>query len=97
MSTLVIAEHDNTNLKPATLNTVAAANVIGGAVHILVAGHSCNTSLNTPTMAPATTASLRAPRAVGHVPNISHLAALGDLSLGICVVNCGCDAIQIAI
>ena len=41
MSTLVIAEHDNTNLKPATLNTVAAANVIGGTVHILVAGHSC--------------------------------------------------------
>jgi electron transfer flavoprotein alpha subunit len=41
MSTLVIAEHDNTNLKPATLNTVAAANVIGGAVHILIAGHSC--------------------------------------------------------
>ncbi|MDC0062141.1 FAD-binding protein [Pseudomonadota bacterium] len=41
MSTLFIAEHDNTNLKPATLNTVAAANVIGGAVHILVAGHSC--------------------------------------------------------
>ena len=41
MSTLVIAEHDNTNLKPATLNTVAAANVIGGAVHILVAGNAC--------------------------------------------------------
>ena len=41
MSTLVIAEHDNTNLKPATLNTVAAASVIGGAVHILVAGSSC--------------------------------------------------------
>jgi electron transfer flavoprotein alpha subunit len=41
MSTLVIAEHDNTNLKPATLNTVAAANAIGGAIHILVAGNSC--------------------------------------------------------
>ena len=41
MNTLVIAEHDNTNLKPATLNTVAAANVIGGAVHILVAGNAC--------------------------------------------------------
>ncbi|MDA8781542.1 FAD-binding protein [Gammaproteobacteria bacterium] len=41
MSTLVIVEHDNTNLKPATLNTVAAANVIGGAVHILVAGNAC--------------------------------------------------------
>ena len=41
MNTLVIAEHDNTNLKPATLNTVAAANAIGGAVHILVAGNAC--------------------------------------------------------
>jgi len=41
MSILVIAEHDNTNLKPATLNTVAAANAIGAAVHILVAGNSC--------------------------------------------------------
>jgi electron transfer flavoprotein alpha subunit len=41
MSTLVIAEHDNTNLKPATLNTVAAANAIGGAVHILVIGNAC--------------------------------------------------------
>lgn len=41
MNTLVIAEHDNTNLKPATLNTLAAANVIGGAVHILVAGNAC--------------------------------------------------------
>ena len=41
MSTLVIAEHDNVNLKPATLNTVAAANVIAGAVHILVAGNTC--------------------------------------------------------
>ena len=41
MSTLVIAEHDNTNLKPATFNTVAAASVIGGAVHILVAGNAC--------------------------------------------------------
>ena len=40
MSTLVIAEHDNTNLKPATLNTVAAENAIGGTVHILVEGNS---------------------------------------------------------
>ena len=30
MSTLVIAEHDNSNLKPSTLNTLAAANAIGG-------------------------------------------------------------------
>lgn len=35
---LVIAEHDNANLNPATLNTVAAASKLGGDVHILVAG-----------------------------------------------------------
>ena len=41
MSTLVIAEHDNLNLKPSTLNTVAAANAIGGPVHLLVVGSAC--------------------------------------------------------
>ncbi|KAF1018677.1 MAG: Electron transfer flavoprotein subunit alpha [Paracidovorax wautersii] len=40
MSILVIAEHDNASLKPATLNTVAAAAQIGGDVHVLVAGHN---------------------------------------------------------
>jgi electron transfer flavoprotein alpha subunit len=38
MGTLVIAEHHNGGLKPATLNTVAAAQKIGGDVHVLVAG-----------------------------------------------------------
>jgi electron transfer flavoprotein alpha subunit len=38
MSTLVIAEHDNASIKPATLNTVTAAAQCGGDVHILVAG-----------------------------------------------------------
>jgi electron transfer flavoprotein alpha subunit len=38
MSVLVIAEHDNKSLKPATLNTVAAAAKCGGDVHVLVAG-----------------------------------------------------------
>lgn len=41
MTTLVIAEHDNTSLKGATLNTVAAAKAIGGDIHILVAGGNC--------------------------------------------------------
>ncbi|KKW67196.1 electron transfer flavoprotein subunit beta [Lampropedia cohaerens] len=40
MTTLVIAEHDNTELKGATLNTVAAATAIGGEIHVLVAGHN---------------------------------------------------------
>jgi electron transfer flavoprotein alpha subunit len=38
MSSLVIAEHDNTHLKPATLNTITAASQLGGEVHVLVAG-----------------------------------------------------------
>ena len=41
MSVLVIAEHDNAELKPATLNTVAAAAQLGD-VDILVAGDNCN-------------------------------------------------------
>ncbi|WP_233889998.1 electron transfer flavoprotein subunit alpha/FixB family protein [Paraburkholderia flagellata] len=40
MVNLVIAEHDNHSIKAATLNTVAAAQKIGGDVHVLVAGHN---------------------------------------------------------
>jgi len=38
MTILVIAEHDNTSLKPASLNTITAASQLGGDVHVLVAG-----------------------------------------------------------
>jgi electron transfer flavoprotein alpha subunit len=38
MTALVIAEHDNKELKPATLNAVTAASQLGGGVHVLVAG-----------------------------------------------------------
>ena len=41
MTILVIAEHDNTQLKPSTLNTVSAAARLGGDIHLLVAGHGC--------------------------------------------------------
>jgi len=41
MSTLVIAEHDNSSLKPATLNAVAAAQALGADIDILVAGADC--------------------------------------------------------
>ena len=41
MSCLVIAEHDNASIKGATLNTVAAAQKIGGEIHVLVAGKGC--------------------------------------------------------
>ncbi|ABM32747.1 FAD-binding protein [Paracidovorax citrulli] len=38
MTSLVIAEHDNASIKPATLHTVTAAAACGGDVHVLVAG-----------------------------------------------------------
>jgi electron transfer flavoprotein alpha subunit len=41
MTILVIAEHDNAALKPATLHTLGAAKQIGGDVHVLVAGQGC--------------------------------------------------------
>ncbi|SMB26923.1 electron transfer flavoprotein alpha-subunit [Sterolibacterium denitrificans] len=41
MAILVIAEHNNAAINGATLNTVAAAQKIGGEVHVLVAGAGC--------------------------------------------------------
>jgi electron transfer flavoprotein alpha subunit len=41
MSILVIAEHDNASLKAATLNTLTAARLLGGEIHVLVAGQTC--------------------------------------------------------
>jgi electron transfer flavoprotein alpha subunit len=41
MPILVIAEHDNSVLKAATLNTLAAAAKLGGDIEVLVAGHNC--------------------------------------------------------
>ena len=41
MTCLVVAEHDNAELKAATLSTVMAASQIGGDIHVLVAGTGC--------------------------------------------------------
>ena len=41
MAILVIAEHDNSSIKAATLNTVTAATKLGGEIHLLVAGSDC--------------------------------------------------------
>ncbi|KKL07875.1 hypothetical protein LCGC14_2581610, partial [marine sediment metagenome] len=46
MSILVIAEHDNNSLKPSTLNTVAAAQSIGGHIDLLIAGVDCGGAAN---------------------------------------------------
>jgi electron transfer flavoprotein alpha subunit len=41
MAVLVIAEHDNQTLRPATLHALGAAQQIGGDIHVLVAGAGC--------------------------------------------------------
>ncbi len=41
MTTLILAEHDNATLKPATLNAVTAAAKIGLPIEVLVAGQNC--------------------------------------------------------
>ena len=41
MAVLVIAEHDNRTIKPATLNTVAAAAQLGADVTVMVIGSGC--------------------------------------------------------
>ena len=42
MTALVISEHDNSELKGATLNTVSAAQNLDDEIHLLVAGSNCN-------------------------------------------------------
>src|SRR5690349_22684615 len=41
MTTLLIAEHDNTSVKDATHKALSAATALGGPVHVLVAGSNC--------------------------------------------------------
>ncbi len=46
MSILVIAEHDNTNLKGSTLNTLAAAGNLTGDIHLLIGGSGIESVLS---------------------------------------------------
>src|SRR3990172_11495788 len=41
MAVLVIADHDNTHLKPGVTNTITAAARMGGDITVLVAGNKC--------------------------------------------------------
>ena len=41
MAILILAEHDNSSLLPATLNSVTAAKLIDDEIHMLVAGSNC--------------------------------------------------------
>ena len=42
MTALVIAEHNNNELKVSTQNTISAASKLDGDIHVLVAGSECN-------------------------------------------------------
>ena len=52
MSILVISEHDNVELKEATLSTITAAKEIGSDIELLVAGYSCDEVVNKACMIP---------------------------------------------
>ena len=41
MAVLVIAEHDDKTIKPASLNTVTAAAKLGGDITVMVIGNGC--------------------------------------------------------
>lgn len=41
MKILILAEHDNQTIKPATHHTVTAAKALGGDIHVLVVGSDC--------------------------------------------------------
>jgi electron transfer flavoprotein alpha subunit len=60
VSVLVIAEHDNASLRPATFNTVAAAAKIGGDVAVLVAGAGCEAAAKAAAAIPGVKRALRA-------------------------------------
>jgi electron transfer flavoprotein alpha subunit len=46
MTILVIAEHDNSSVKPATLNTISAARLIGGEIDLLIAGYGMQPAID---------------------------------------------------
>ena len=67
MRVLLLAEHDNASLKPATLNAVTAAKQIGGELVLLVAGQGCRPAAEAAAAVPGVTKVLQADDALyGH-------------------------------
>lgn len=60
MSILILAEHDNNEIKDATLSTVTAAKAIGGDITILVAGQGCDAAAQAATKIDGVSAVLKA-------------------------------------
>src|ERR1700743_144867 len=94
MSVLVIAEHDNASLKPATLHVVTAAQKVGGDIHILVAGQNCDGAAQAAAKVPGIAKVLKADDAIyAHqlaenvaklivtlAPNYSHVMAAATVN-----------------
>jgi electron transfer flavoprotein alpha subunit len=76
MRTLVVAEHDQAALKPAVLNTITAAQGIGGDIDILVAGHNCAEAAKSAAQIPAVKKVLVADAVQYAHPLAENLAAL---------------------
>ena len=78
MSILVIADHDNSVIKPVTLNVLAAAKAIGGDIDVLVAGEGCSAAAEAASKAEGVTKVFLADNAAyGHhlAENLSLLVA----------------------
>ena len=89
MAILVLAEHDNRQLKPGVTNAVAAAQKIGGDIHLLVAGSGCSAAASAAAQVAGVTKVLcadathyaggspenLAPLLVGMAGNYSHMLA----------------------
>ena len=76
MAILVIAEHDNKQLKTGTTNTIAAATQLGADVSVLVAGHQCADAAAAAAKVPGVTTVLVADAAHYAVPIAENMSAL---------------------
>jgi electron transfer flavoprotein alpha subunit len=76
MTILVIAEHDGAALKTATLNTIAAAQKIGGDIHVLVAGHNAGGAAKAAAQVAGVAKALHADAPQFAAPTAENVAAL---------------------
>ncbi len=74
MTVLVIAEHDNSRIKAATLNTIGAARQLGDDIHVLVAGSNCDGAADAAARAEAVTKVLKADSAELEHPIAENIA-----------------------
>ena len=82
MSILVIAEHDNSSLKAATLNTVTAARKLGEDVHVLVAGNATDAAARAAAALPGVAKVLRVDAPYLGQPTAENLAAAVLAAIG---------------